>query len=76
MLYTSQVLESIRMAKIAYFCLLILLNLNLYKYLCNQYYSKSVPNHDSLTISLPKNDKMLVLELHIELSFWSYLWLL
>ena len=48
------------MAKLAYFWL-ILLNLSPYRSPFNQYYPKSVPNPDSLIISLPKNYKMVVL---------------
>ena len=41
--------------------LLILLNLNPNKSPFNQHYHKPVPNPDILIISLPKNDKMLML---------------
>ena len=66
-LCTSQVLEVVRNGKNSIF-LLILLNLSPNKSSFNQNYPKSVPNPGILIISLPKNDKMLVLA---KISFFT-----
>ena len=66
MLYTNQLLENVKNVKnsISLYLLvylLTLLNFSPNKYPFNQYHPKSVANPDILNISLPKNEKIMVL---------------